>query len=39
VELLARIDTQIEAEYFRQGGVLPYVLTSQLAGAKAAAAA
>jgi aconitate hydratase len=33
-ELLARIDTQIEAEYFRQGGVLPYVLASQLAGAK-----
>ncbi len=29
-ELLARIDTQIEAEYFRQGGVLPYVLARQL---------
>jgi aconitate hydratase len=39
VALLARIDTQIEAEYFRQGGVLPYVLSSQLAGAKAAATA
>ncbi|WP_425313338.1 aconitate hydratase AcnA [Paraburkholderia terricola] len=26
VKLLARIDTQIEATYFRQGGILPYVL-------------
>ena len=34
--LLARIDTQIEAEYFRQGGVLPYVLDSQLASQGAA---
>jgi aconitate hydratase len=31
VKLLARIDTQIEAEYFKRGGVLPYVLDSQLA--------
>ncbi|MBL8319075.1 MAG: aconitate hydratase AcnA [Burkholderiaceae bacterium] len=39
VELLARIDTKIEAEYYGQGGVLPYVLASQLAGASAKAPA
>lgn len=26
VELIARIDTPIEAEYYRHGGILPYVL-------------
>ncbi|MEJ8812847.1 aconitate hydratase AcnA [Variovorax ureilyticus] len=39
VELLARIDTQIEADYFRKGGVLPYVLASQLENVKAPAEA
>ncbi len=31
VVLLARIDTSIEANYFRQGGILPYVLNDLLA--------
>ncbi len=30
VVLLARIDTSIEANYFRQGGILPYVLNDLL---------
>ncbi|SAK89286.1 aconitate hydratase [Caballeronia pedi] len=30
VKLLARIDTQIEATYFSNGGILPYVLDSLL---------
>jgi aconitate hydratase len=30
VKLLARIDTSIEASYFKQGGILPYVLSSLL---------
>ncbi|MBN3754797.1 aconitate hydratase AcnA [Paraburkholderia sp. Tr-20389] len=30
VTLLARIDTQIEATYFANGGILPYVLSSLL---------
>jgi aconitate hydratase len=30
VELLTRIDTPIEAAYFRQGGILPYVLSNLL---------
>jgi len=25
-EALARIDTPVEAEYYRNGGILPYVL-------------
>lgn len=32
-ELLVRIDTQIEIEYYRHGGILPYVLRSILAKA------
>jgi aconitate hydratase len=32
VSLLARIDTPIEADYYRHGGILPYVLREILAG-------
>ena len=28
IKLLCRIDTQKELEYFKAGGILPYVLTS-----------
>jgi aconitate hydratase len=38
VPLLARIDTVIEAEYFGEGGILPYVLSRLLAPSLAAAA-
>jgi aconitate hydratase len=33
VKLLCRIDTAIEADYFRHGGILPYVLRELIAGA------
>ncbi|MBI4756298.1 MAG: aconitate hydratase AcnA [Betaproteobacteria bacterium] len=32
LKVLLRIDTAIEAEYFRHGGILPYVLRELLAG-------
>jgi aconitate hydratase len=31
-ETLARIDTAIENEYYRHGGLLPYVLRQMMAG-------
>ena len=31
VELLCRIDTEVEVEYYRHGGILPYVLRELLA--------
>ena len=34
IELLVRVDTAIEVEYFRNGGILPYVLRDILKGAK-----
>ena len=30
VELLCRIDTEVEVEYYRHGGILPYVLRGLL---------
>lgn len=33
VRLLCRIDTDIELDYFRHGGILPYVLRDLIAGA------
>jgi aconitate hydratase len=33
VPLLSRIDTPIEVEYYRHGGILPYVLRDILANA------
>jgi aconitate hydratase len=33
VPVLARIDTPIEADYYRHGGILPYVLRQLLGGA------
>ncbi len=33
VRLLSRIDTDIEVEYYRQGGILPYVLRGLIGGA------
>jgi aconitate hydratase len=32
VRLLCRIDTSVEVEYYRHGGILPYVLRQILAG-------
>jgi aconitate hydratase len=32
VPLLCRIDTPIEIEYYRHGGILPYVLRGILGG-------
>jgi aconitate hydratase len=32
VKLLSRIDTAIEVDYYRQGGILPYVLRDLIAG-------
>ncbi len=31
VKLLSRIDTPIEVDYFRHGGILPYVLRELMA--------
>ena len=39
VPILARIDTPIEADYYRHGGILPYVLRQLLAGAAVGAGA
>ena len=39
VELLVRIDTDAEAEYFRHGGILPFVLRRLLSGSSDLAAA
>jgi aconitate hydratase len=33
VPLLLRIDTPVEVDYYRHGGILPYVLRGLLAGA------
>jgi aconitate hydratase len=32
-DVLVRIDTEIEGEYYRHGGLLPYVLRLMMAGA------
>jgi aconitate hydratase len=32
VRLLSRIDTAVEVEYYRHGGILPYVLRELIAG-------
>jgi len=32
IEAVLRIDTPMEAEYLRHGGILPYVLRQHLAG-------
>jgi len=32
VKLMLRIDTPIETDYYRHGGILPYVLRQLLAG-------
>jgi aconitate hydratase len=37
-EVIARIDTPQEAEYYRNGGILPYVLRQLVAGASVTAA-
>ena len=34
VKLLSRIDTAIEVDYFRHGGILPYVLRELIQGNK-----
>jgi aconitate hydratase len=39
VQLLSRIDTPIEVDYFKHGGILPYVLREQLGGAPASGSA
>ena len=31
VDLLCRIDTEVEVDYYRHGGILPYVLRDLLA--------
>ena len=36
VPVLLRIDTPIEVDYYRHGGILPFVLRELIAGAKAA---
>jgi len=33
VKVLSRIDTAIEVDYYKHGGILPYVLRELLAGA------
>jgi aconitate hydratase len=39
VSVTSRIDTPIEIDYFKHGGILPYVLREQLGGATSVAAA
>jgi aconitate hydratase len=34
VQVTLRVDTQIEVEYFKHGGILPFVLRSLVSGAK-----
>jgi aconitate hydratase len=39
IPVLCRIDTPVEVDYYRHGGILPYVLRGILEGSRAAAAA
>ena len=39
VQVLLRIDTPIEVDYYRNGGILPYVLREILRGAESSSAA
>lgn len=36
IPIVVRVDTPIEVEYYRNGGILPYVLRSKLLGGRAA---